>query len=79
MCGGAFEVEGEEGGEEVVVGHRWVPAVGGEDGGVEFFVGEGEPGGALVVEIGERALLEDGSGLAPPPPRGDSITVAQEI
>ena len=32
--------------------------VGGEDGAVEFFVGEFEPGGALVVEVCEGALLE---------------------
>jgi len=34
--------------------------VGGEDGGVEVGVGVGEPGGALVVEIGERSLREVG-------------------
>ena len=58
MLRGAFEVEGEEGGEEVVVGHGGVPVVGGEDGGVEFLVGQVEPGGALVVEVGERAFFE---------------------
>ena len=55
---GAFEVEGEECGEEVVVGDGGVPAVGGEDGGVEFFVGQVEPGGTFVVEVRERALFE---------------------
>jgi len=34
------------------------PAVGGEDGGVEFLMGEVEPGGALVVEVGEGPLFE---------------------
>ncbi len=33
------------------------PAVGVEHGPVEFFVGQLEPGGALVVEVGESALL----------------------
>ena len=32
--------------------------VGGEDGAVELCVGELEPGGALVVEVGESAFLE---------------------
>jgi len=36
------------------------PAVGGEDGGVEVGVGVAEPGGALVVEVGEGALREVG-------------------
>jgi hypothetical protein len=36
--------------------------VGGEDGLVEFFVGELEPGGALVVEVGEGAFFEVGGG-----------------
>ena len=39
------------------------PAVGGEDGGVEFLVGQCEPGGALVVEIGERAFGQFACGL----------------
>ena len=34
--------------------------VGGEDGAVELFVGEIEPGGTLVVEVGEGAVLEAG-------------------
>ena len=34
------------------------PAVGGCDGAVEGVVGVGEPARALVVEIGERALLQ---------------------
>src|SRR4029077_16848732 len=53
---GAFEVECEEFLEKLVVGQGGVPAVGGEDGGVEAAVGEVEPGGALVVEIRERPL-----------------------
>jgi len=34
--------------------------VGGEDGAVELFVGEFEPRGALVVEVGEGSFLEAG-------------------
>ena len=34
------------------------PAVGVEDGAVEFLVGEVAPGGALVVEVGEGAFLQ---------------------
>jgi len=52
LNGRAVEVEGEEGFEERLVGKCGVPVVGGEDGGVELFLGEGEPGGALVVEVG---------------------------
>jgi hypothetical protein len=33
-------------------------AVGGGNGGVEFLVGVVKPGGALVVEFCERAILE---------------------
>jgi hypothetical protein len=36
---GAFEVEGQEFFEELVVGEGGVPVVGGEDGGVEATVG----------------------------------------
>jgi len=34
------------------------PGVGVEDGFIEGFVREVEPGGALVVKVGERAFLE---------------------
>lgn len=36
------------------------PAVGVEDGLVEFAVGQVEPGGTVVVEVGEGAFLEFG-------------------
>ena len=39
LRGRAFEVEGEEFFEELVVGESGVPVVGGEDGGVEAAVG----------------------------------------
>jgi len=55
-----FKVEGEETFEDVIVGELVGPAVGVEDGVVELLVGEVEPGGALVVQVGERALLEYG-------------------
>jgi hypothetical protein len=41
----AVEINSEKCGVEVVVGNGWVPAVGGEHGGVEFLVDEVEPGG----------------------------------
>jgi len=55
---GASEVEGEEAFEDLVVGKVGRSAVRGGDGGVEFFVGEVEPGGALVVEICQGALFQ---------------------
>src|SRR4051794_18324513 len=54
----AFEVEGEERGEDLFVGHRSVPAIGGEDRLVQLAVREVEPRRALVVEIRQRALAE---------------------
>jgi hypothetical protein len=36
------------------------PAVGGGNGGVEFRVAGGEPGGADIVEFGKRAVFEAG-------------------
>ena len=32
--------------------------MGDENGVIEFFVGEGEPRGALIVEVGECTLFE---------------------
>jgi hypothetical protein len=75
----ALLVELEQPLQDLLVREIDRPAVGLGHGGIQIAVRIVEPRGALVVEIGERALLEDGSGLAPPPPRGDSITVAQEI
>ena len=37
--------------------------VGGGDGGVEFLVGQVQPGRTLVVKVGEGALLELGGAL----------------
>ena len=50
-------VEGEEMGEYLLGGEVGGPAVGGEDGFVEGAVGVGEPGGTLVVEVGEGAFF----------------------
>ena len=58
-------IEGEEAGEDVLfgeVGGIFRPAVGGEDGAVEGAVSVGEPGGTLVIEVGEGALLQVGFG-----------------
>ena len=56
----AFEVEGEEALEDLGVGEVGGPVVGGEDGGVEGGVGVVEPGGSLVVQVGEGPLFEFG-------------------
>ena len=55
---GPFEVEREQAGEGVVGGNVLGPAVGGGDGAVERVMGVGEPARALIVEIGQRALVE---------------------
>jgi len=52
----ALEVEREQAREDFLVGDIGRPAVGVEDGIVEFAMGEGQPCGALVVQVGERAL-----------------------
>ena len=58
FIGGAFQVEGEKFSEDLFVAEIGGPAVGGGNGGVEFLVRKVKPGGALVVEVRERALLE---------------------
>jgi len=66
VCGGSLVVEGEEAGEDFLVGEVGRPAVGGEDGFVEGAVGVGEPlhfsFSASVVELGEGAVFEVGFG-----------------
>ena len=42
---------------EVLHRLNWSAAVSGEDHGIQFLVREIQPGGAGVVEVGERALL----------------------
>lgn len=61
----ALVVEREQTGEDFLGGEGPAvdfggPVVGGDDGLVEGAVDVGEPGGALVVEVGEGALLELG-------------------
>jgi hypothetical protein len=50
-------MEGEECGQEGIIGDGGVPAIGGEDGGAEFLAGQAEPGETLVVEVGEGAFF----------------------
>ena len=59
----ALQIQRQQAAEDFFVGHfgRVVgPAVGGGDGLVELLVGEVEPGGAGVVEVGQGALLQVG-------------------
>ena len=63
LLGGAFEVQGEQPLQDLLVGQVGGPAVGGGYGGVEFLVGQVQPGGALVVEVGQGALFELGSAI----------------
>ena len=64
FLGGAFEVQGREAFEDLILGQVGFgpsasdPAVSGGNGGVKFLVGEGEPGGALVVEVRQSPLLQ---------------------
>jgi hypothetical protein len=62
LGGGALVIQGQEAGEDFVFGEVGGPTVGGEYGFVEGAMGVGEPFGALIVEVGEGALLEDGLG-----------------
>jgi len=50
------QVQHQELRQQRVVGERRRPAVGGEDGGVEFLVGQVEPGGALGLAVGHWAF-----------------------
>ena len=68
LCGfgflfGTLEVQGEEPLQKLFVAQISGPAVGGGDGGVEFLVGEVQPGGAFVVEVRERALFQLGGSI----------------
>ena len=58
-----FQIQRQQAAEDFFVGGFGGvvgPAVGGGDGLVELLVREIEPGRALVVEVGQRALLEIG-------------------
>ena len=75
----AFLVELEQPLEDLLVGEIGRPAVGLCHGGIQIAVSSVEPRGALVVEIGQRPLLEDGASLAPPRGALSPKAVAQEI
>src|ERR1043165_4500058 len=49
--------------QNVFVAHARVPTICGKYGGVEVFVGQIEPGRALIVKIGQRAFLELDGGI----------------
>jgi hypothetical protein len=52
----ALLIEREQAFQDLFVGKIDRKPVSGGDGGIEFCVGIGEPSGALVIEIGQRAL-----------------------
>ena len=54
--GSAFEVQGKQVLQDLFVCKIGGPAVGGGHGGIQFLMGEVQPGGALVVEVREGAL-----------------------
>ena len=58
-----LKVQGEEPLQELLIAQISGPAVGGGDGGIEFLVRQVKPGGALVVEIRERALFQLGGAI----------------
>jgi hypothetical protein len=61
---GSFPIQSKKFFEDLLAGQAGGPGVALGDGFVEFLVGEGEPGGALVVEVGEGPLLEEeGAGI----------------
>jgi hypothetical protein len=58
-----FQIQGQQTAEDFFVGHFGGvvgPVVGGGDGLVERLVGEVEPGGAGVVEVGQGAFFQVG-------------------
>jgi hypothetical protein len=55
---GSLKIEREQAGEGLLGRNVLGPAVSGGDGAVEGVMRVGEPTRALVVEIGEGALLE---------------------
>jgi hypothetical protein len=50
-------IEGEQAFEDFGIAESGWPAVGGEDGFVEFAMGVGQPSRPLVVEVREGAIL----------------------
>ena len=58
MCRGALVVQGEQTGEDFLIGKVGRPAVGGEDSFVEGAVGVGEPTRAVVIQVGQGAFAQ---------------------
>src|SRR5664280_687628 len=56
------QVECQKPGEQILAVDVCWPAVSGQYRGIEAFVGLREPGGTLVVQVGQGALLETGGG-----------------
>jgi hypothetical protein len=63
-----MEVERKEALDDGGVGEVGGPGIGGDDSVVEVDAGVGEPGGALVEEVGEGTLREVGGVEAGRPP-----------
>ena len=52
------QVQGQQALQDFGVAEAGGPAVGRSYGGVQGSVGVGQPGGALVVEVGQRPLFQ---------------------
>jgi hypothetical protein len=61
----ALKIERQESFEDLFIGQVKRPGVGGEDGGIQFLIGEVGPGGTEVVEGCEGAFLALGFGSEP--------------
>ena len=63
IAGGTFEIEGQEARERNLLGNVGRPGIGSGDRHVEVAMRVIEPGGPLVVEIGQSALFQDRGAL----------------
>jgi hypothetical protein len=54
---GPLQVESQQLLEALLVAEVGGPAIGGGDGGIEALMGQVQPGGTLVVKVGEGAFL----------------------
>jgi hypothetical protein len=52
----SFQVQRQQLFQDLLIAQIGRPAVGGKDGGIQFFVRQVEPGGTGVVEVGQGAL-----------------------
>ena len=64
LAGGPLQVQQQEPLQDLLVGQVMRPAVGIEHGLIELLVRHVQPGGTLVVEIGERVLRQVGRACA---------------